>query len=109
MVNTQISSQFRQEGEFKAMDEEVKEKLDQHRKLKHEIRDMWMQMKDSFGLDKVHTYEETIREKEAELGQKNEEKGQLKEWFDRTDKELNEINRNGEYEDRLSRAGEALR
>jgi acetate kinase len=38
-----------------------------------------------------------------------DERSQLKAWFSRTDKELNEINRNGEFDEKVSKASEAMR
>jgi tyrosine-protein phosphatase YwqE len=79
VVNTQVSSQFRQEGDFKTMDEEVKEKLDKMRKLKQEITDLWVQ--ESQSIEASTKYEEAIKEKQREFKQMADERSQLKAWF----------------------------
>ena len=49
------------------MDDDVKESLQKSKSVKEEINDMWNQMTESYGLEKVHLIEETLREKGAHL------------------------------------------
>ena len=40
------------------MDDDVKESLSKAREIKEEIQDMWSQMTETFGLERVHIAEE---------------------------------------------------
>ena len=64
------------------MDDDVKESLQKTKAVKEEINDMWSQMTESFGLEKVTIAEETYKEKQQRLKTLNEEKETMKEWFD---------------------------
>ena len=97
-----VHHQFAPEGEFKALDEEVCQTLGKIRKYREEIANLWATMRGSMNLEKVHLAEETIKEKQEELAKLKDQNASLKDWFAWTNEELKKINRNGEYDEKLS-------
>lgn len=57
-----IKHVFKQEGEFKAMDDKVFEILQKIKAYKEEIKGMWEQMNEGYGLERIRQAEEQIKD-----------------------------------------------